>query len=395
MSWRLTLANRLFDQHRQESSRLVLGEFDARSIRLEQTLGQPARLTFAVDGHDAAALQTQELAHEIRAWRDDLEMCRGVIVASQDTVSEQVHTVTFTAVDPLGLLDRRWLTQPLSFAQVEQDTIAGVLLDRGSAGLTISTGVPFGLGSDLPLTLTQCDPAGNLRAPTGRLRDRTYVEGTNVLEALQNLSAVIDGFDLDCRPVPGAGFEANDELRIFYPHMGKLIDGWMLEWGSTVSSLDRTVNDDTYANYVRVIGQSEEDEPQLYGEARTPDAGDIITNPAGVWMTSLASADVTVQSTLIEQAAGELEYSILLPAYSLQMVSDAYTPDAFDLGDTIRLRIQSGRLNVDTWARVVGRTWIVGDDGQEDVEIQVARPDATFAGLFAGSDHRLKALERR
>lgn len=395
MTWSLTLAKRLFDEHLQQSPALELGEFDARSIRLEQALGKPARLTFTADGSDGTALRARELEHEVRAWRDGEEMCRGVIVPSQDTVSEQVHTVTFTCTDPLGLLGRRWLTQPLNLTQADQDTIMGLLLDRGSGGLTTSTGVPFGIGAHLPLGLVPCDPAGGLRPSSGRLRDRAYVAGTNCLEAISNLSAVIDGFDFDCRPVPGGNFEQNDELQVFYPYRGRLIDGWMLEFGSTVSSLTRSVNDDTFANYVRVIGQSDENEPQLYGEARDPAAGDIIANPAGVWMSSLAAADVTVQSTLIEQAAGELERAILLPAYFLQLVAGEYDTSAFDIGDTIRLRVQSGRLDVDTWVRVVGRTFVVGDDGNEDVEIQVARPEVTFTGLFSASDRRLTALERR
>jgi hypothetical protein len=395
------LAERLFDQVRQEQTALVLAELDARSRRLEQTIGKPSRFTFVLDGHAPGALMIRELEHEVRIWRwdestgRDQEMMRGTITATQDTLSEQRHTVTFTAEDALGILDRRWLTLPLDFLQAEQDAIAAWLLARGASDLTTSGGVPFGLGSYLPLAMTYCNPAGGPRDPSGRLRDRSYVEGTNCLEALGNLSNVIDGFDFDCRPVPGSDFEVNDHLRIFYPYQGRLIDGWILEFGSTVASLSRSVSSDTFANYVRVIGQSEEDEPQLYGEVWVPTAGDIITNPAGVWMQSLSAADVTVQSTLIEQAAGTLEASILLPSYSLVVVPGVYSPDLLDVGDTVRLRIESGRLHVDTWVRVVARTWDIGDDGEENVEIEVVRPEAMFSGLFTASDQRLKALERR
>lgn len=395
------LAERLFDQVRQEKTALVLAEIDARSRRLEQTIGKPAQFTFTLDGHAPGALMIHELEHEVRVWRwdeatgRDEEMMRGIISSSQDTLSEQRHTVNFTAQDPLWGLDRRWLTQQLDFSQVEQDTIADWLVNRGSADLATSSGVPFGLGADLPLALTPVDPGGNPRGATGRLRDRTYLAGTNCLEALGNLSNVIDGFDFDCRPVPGYDFEVDDRLRIFYPYQGRLIQDWALEYGSTVASLTRYVSSDTYANYVRNIGQSEEDAPQLYGEVWDPTAGDIIANPAGVWMTSMSAADVTVQQTLIEQAAGELERSILLPSYTVVANPGVYSPSILDIGDTVKLRIRSGRLNVDTWVRVVARNWSIGDDDQEDVEIQVTRPEAMFAGLFTDSDQRLKALERR
>jgi len=402
------LAQRLYDQTQQATASLPLGDLiDARSRRLEQQLKGPARFQFVVDGHDPTAAQIQELEHEVRVWRwddatnSDMEMMRGVITASQDTISEQRHTVTFTCQDPLSLLGRRWATVPLTFNQVDQDTIADNLRTSGSANLTTSSGMPFGLSSALPLTFTPLDPFGNARQPSGRLRDRTYPEGTNSLEALTNLSNVIDGFDFDCRPVAGADLMVNDQLRVFYPFQGRLIENWALEYGSTVAGLSRSLSADTYANYVRVIGQPTQDPetgeegPQVYGEGWSADALDIIANPAGTWMQSLSAADVTQVNTLIEIAAGELERNILLPNYSLQLVGGAYTPEAFDIGDVVRLRINSGRLNVDTWVRVMTRTFVIGDDGQEDVEVEVARPEGTFSELFANADQRLKALERR
>lgn len=402
--WRVMLAERLFDQVRQESPALVIAEIDARSRRLEQTIDQPSTFTFTLDGHAPGALQIHELEHEIRLWRwdddtgQDQEMMRGVIVSSQDTLSEQRHTVTFTATDALGILSRRWTTLPLNILQGEQDAIVGLLVNHATASMQTSGGFAFGLGAALPLVLAPLDPGGTPRGPSGRLRDRNYVEGTNVLEALGNLSNVIDGFDFDTRPVLGSDFETNDPLRVFYPYQGRLIDGWALEWGSTVASLTRYVSSDTFANYVRVIGQADEeveDAPQLYGEAWLSDAGDIIANPAGVWMSSLSAADVTVQDTLIEQAAGTLQSSVLVPSYSLVVKPGVYSPQTLDIGDTVRLRIESGRLDVDTWVRVVGRNFDIGDDGEENVEIQVTRPVPTFSGLFTDSDQRLGALERR
>ena len=181
-------------------------------------------------------------------------------------------------------------------------------------------------------------------------------------------------------------------------------------YGSTVSSVSRSINSAFYANYARVVGQSDPDEPQLYAEGWTQDATDTISNPTGLWMLADSMADVTVQSTLAERVGSLLEqYSILRPAYSLGLTPGAYfgtttemgTPGfreqrgAFDVGDVLNLRIASGRLDVDTYVRVYGQTFVIGDDGEEDVEAEVGRPEPTFIGLFRTADQRLSALERR
>ena len=44
------------------------------------------------------------------------------------------------------------------------------------------------------------------------------------------------------------------------------------------------------------------------------------------------------------------------------------------MGDVVPLIVQSGRLNVNTNVRVVGITYAIGDDGQEDVTLTVGRP---------------------
>jgi hypothetical protein len=65
------------------------------------------------------------------------------------------------------------------------------------------------------------------------------------------------------------------------------------------------------------------------------------------------------------------------------------------MGDTVPLRIKAGRLDVDTYVRVVGITYDIGDDGQEDVGLTVGRADVTFADLFAKGTQGIAALARR
>jgi hypothetical protein len=65
------------------------------------------------------------------------------------------------------------------------------------------------------------------------------------------------------------------------------------------------------------------------------------------------------------------------------------------MGDAVPLYINEGRLAVNTTVRVVGITYGIGEDGQEDVELTVGRPPATLAKILSGPDKDIDALARR
>ena len=65
------------------------------------------------------------------------------------------------------------------------------------------------------------------------------------------------------------------------------------------------------------------------------------------------------------------------------------------MGDTVPLIIQSGRINVNSNVRVLGITFDVGDDGEEDISLTVGRPDITFSDLLIGPVRDVNALSRR
>jgi microcystin-dependent protein len=65
------------------------------------------------------------------------------------------------------------------------------------------------------------------------------------------------------------------------------------------------------------------------------------------------------------------------------------------MGDTVPLIVQSGRLNVDTAIRVVGFTFTIGDDGQEDVGVVVGRPTQTLGGFLSQTNKTVADLVQR
>jgi hypothetical protein len=65
------------------------------------------------------------------------------------------------------------------------------------------------------------------------------------------------------------------------------------------------------------------------------------------------------------------------------------------MGDTVPLVVEAGRLNVNTTVRVLGITYTIGDDGQEDVALTLGRPLTTLADAFTQADRDADALTRR
>lgn len=400
--WRLALMPRVFSTVARMNQPTIGELVEARSRRLEETLDGTSSLTFSMPGTSRSAALLSELQHEVVAYRwdearttgNDEIMFRGVITHTQDVLSEQVHTVNVTCQDYSAMLKRRFLTSNRSYPNNLQDQIVMSLIGAANTVVT-SGGTSLHPGSELVLQARAVYPDGVTspdRPTGGPYRTRNYEAQTNIFDAIDNLSNVINGFDWDVQP--NASFQ--DYFRIYYPYKGLTRTDFAFVYGSTVSTVSRSINSANYANYVRVLGQSEPDHPQVFAETWRGDANDQITNPRGLWMMADSASDVKEIPTLVERAGGLLNrYGTLVPSYSLGLRPGVYYRGAFGIGDTVGLRIRSGRLDVDTWVRVVGRRFVIGDDGQEDVEVDVGIPERSFFDLITSADRRVDALERR
>ena len=414
--WRVTLHTRSYTSEAPNGGWLgnIISELpDARGRTLTQQLNQPATFTFTLNGRSSEAALIRELEHDVRVWRwddsrgRDMPVFRGVIGQAEDQLTEQAHTVVFTCHDYGAMLDRRYLTAPIVFgapaASVDQDDIVLNLLNAASA-IAPSAGGSFSPGSFLPLGRLLVNPDGSGRVSrSGQLRDRTYAAQSSVGQSLSDLGAVIGGFDFDV--VPDGYLYANhpatggDSFRVFYPQQGVTLTDPVLEYGGAVATVTRTVDSGNYANYVRVVGNngsSDPTAPQLYGEAWNTDANNVGVVPIGLWQNIDSASDVTVQSTLTQKAQGDLDMSgVLIPSYTLGLRPGAYHEGLFHMGDTVPIVIRSGRLNVTTSVRIVGITFRLGDDGQEDVELTVGRPLTSLLDMLAGTAADVDALARR
>jgi hypothetical protein len=413
--WRLTLHRRTFTVPGETWTQTIIAELGAaRGRQLDQTWDAAAQLTFTVDGHDPAAATVAELQHDVCAWRWDdrtgADVCvfRGVVDHSEDQITEQSHTVTFVAHDYLAMIGRRFLldSTQVIFTAVDADALAATFVARANGAA-----LGFTPGSNLPVGVVIVDASGATRARSGVLRDRTYTGGTNLGTALDDLAKVIGGFDYDIIPEAQAADTLTavdptgalhqlgpglDAVRIFYPAQGVTRNDLALVYGSTVSTVTRTVASADYANYIRVFGNNASADPTAAQLISTASNSDASAAAVGYWPNADNAADVVLAATLDQQAAGDLALSgILMPTYTLGLRPGAYSWGYPRMGDSVPLIIASGRLNVNSAARVLGISYAISDDGGEDVTLTVGRPLQTLAKLFTGSRKDVNALARR
>ena len=403
--WRVTLHRRAFSPVGWQTT-LIAELTNARGRRLEQQLNQPSQFVFTMNGRDAAALLVNELQTDVIAWRwdtvagVDVPYFRGVVGQSEDQLTEQEHIVNFTCHDYGAMLTRRYLTRTLAFTNTDQDSILASLVTAATT-VAPSGGSPpnFSPGSFLPLSVHLVNGDGTARGQSGVLRIRNYAGQSSVGQLIHDLALVIGGYDYDVTPAARfTGGGSNDALRVFYPSQG-ITRTEPLEYGGAIATVTRAVDSSDYGNYWRVIGNngsSTPATPQIYGEASNADANTDGRIPVGLWQSIDSGSDVNQVATLVQQAGGDLDlYGVLVPHYTLGLRPGAYGEGNLNMGDTVPVIIQSGRLAVNTSVRIVGLTFDIGDDGQEDVSIVVGRPLTSLLDMMTATAADVNALARR
>jgi hypothetical protein len=332
---------------------------EARTRRLDFALDDNSSAGWTLPGRHPQTALIDELETDLVVARDGVALFRGRINASDDTISANVHTCTFSAVDYRGLLDRRivWPGSTAAFNQIDQATIAATLINDTQALGTLGIAAA--------------------PAATGVKRDRTYDVGSTIGELIGSLGRALNGFDWDISPTLA--------LRIFYPRRGTSTVLFVAEYGRNVSDVRRTVASGDFANAIRFSGKDE-----------VPSATRVIVpGIEGRWERQLGNPDLATPAAINEQADGAIvAVSTITPSYSITLTPGTWAPGVVWLGDTIRLLIRSGRLDVDTTARVVGASIEIGENGEETVSLQLARYRSTLTARLTDYQYRLDRLER-
>ncbi|HEY7822002.1 MAG TPA: hypothetical protein VIG24_04175, partial [Acidimicrobiia bacterium] len=155
----------------------------ARQRALDLRLDEPSTATFVIDGRSEQAATIAELATELSVYRDRELIFRGPIGATSDTITEDRHDITVTAVDYRGRLDRLTIDADVTYtSQLDRD-IAWDLIVNAQA----KTGGNLGITRGPALT-------------GATSRTITFTGGITVRQALDRLASLSPGFDWDVTP---------------------------------------------------------------------------------------------------------------------------------------------------------------------------------------------------
>lgn len=195
-------------------------------------------------------------------------------------------------------------------------------------------------------------------AATGRARDRSYLgwERHSIGELIEDLSAVIDGFNFRYEPVVGAEGYTVDML-LQYPATGRTTN-YVFEVGGNVELLDQEGDGSGMANSVEMIGSGQGPEAPI---VTATDVDVLGTTP--LWEAVETHSDVTRVSTLQEKAQRRLTMGrspVRVP--TLRIGADVEPRlGTYHVGDRVRVRGSYGLLDVDADYLITQTSYDVGE----------------------------------
>jgi hypothetical protein len=381
---------------------------DVRSRDLHMYLWDAATFDFVIDGNSPQAIQLKELTQDVVVYRWDpvnlVYVCyfRGPIARIEDQLSETVHTVTVHCADYRAMFGRRVIAAPGQVYDpalgvtptIDQANMVKLNVNQTQTGKH-NMGVTWG-GVRNPDSSYRSD------ADTATQRQRIVYGGEQIDANITALGNCDGGFEW--------GVEPNDPLAnaqpgvawVWFPTRG-VVKPFVAEYGVTVTSLTRTFATADYANYIRVSGASITP-MNVSGQPATTvpifsakSVADASVGPEGYWDTAASYPESNLQTSLDETAVGLVDiHSTADPSFTFNIIPGRWRNRAdFWLGDTIEIRVDSGRLHVEDAVRVVEMEFNVDDDGSEALAITTARPDTQFADMFQAHSRSIAALARR
>jgi hypothetical protein len=340
----------------------ALGELSALDKRFELRLDRPSTLTFRVHADSLLASDLTSLSTDVMVYREGVQIQRFVIVSDRDVLTADSHYIELTCVDYRGRLESRLVLADQTYTAQDDVDIAWDAIVNAQAETNGNLGITRGL------------------TPTGVPLTGSFPAGTNVRAAIDLIADVDDGFDWDIGP--DLAFNIWRGRGSAKPRI--------LDYGGLVTDVQREFIIRDFANVVRVSG-----DPAIASQVVGSGSAAL-----GRWEAQVAFPNVANSTLLTGLAADQLNrFSTEATSYQVRLrESDGVqqwggTSD-IDVGDTLRLVIQSGRLDVNELQRVQDILVSVSDDGKEDVTLTLDGPRRTFHDRITAVYERLTELER-
>lgn len=307
-------------------------ELPAEIISYGFRLNRPGSISFALSlDHEKCRRDViWPGLHEVVVERNKQVVWRGPVLtaAEEDTAARRI--VDFGGEGLLHYPNRWFRTSDRTFTSTDQFTIARTLIDEHPDAFGIDT-----TGADT----------------SGVTRDRTYVRGKNIGEALLELAEVRDGFDFRINPDTRL-------LEMFHPQQGARLPDLIIEDG--IRSYSRSIDSTSQASQILGLGEGEGDDQVFIARQDSTAVAEF-----GVTQGVFDNQEISVQSTLDDHVRRELAY-LKNPTQDLQVTvgTDTFNPFSVQLGVEMRVKYDSSYDPVSEVRRLVGFDieWTEGDE---------------------------------
>lgn len=313
----------------------VVSWFDLKYSRALNNFG---KCDFSFSADDESMIPLISLRRYItKIYRDDSLVWAGEQVVNRGSLTPNSNNkASITSHEFLEQLAHRYTGAYRRFDGVDAGTIAWTLIDE-SQSLT---------NGDYGIT------EGTIEATKNR--DRTY-ENKNILDAIIDLSKVIEGFDFELTPE-----------KVFDVYEQKGIDRTtttVFEYGTNIQEVSVEENFGNPFNSTIVVGE----------DNRVERTNTTAASIYALRQSLLNATGVTDDDSLDDKGdANNRKFKAPLLSVSFSQVPD--TIPAFGsiaLGDIVKIRVNRGIYNVDNNFRVYGFNVKVGADNKETVAYTV------------------------
>ncbi|MET0426290.1 MAG: hypothetical protein ABW046_20645 [Actinoplanes sp.] len=369
-------------------------------------LDQAHEITWSMNGEHPEAQLVEELMSDVVASYDpgtgtSTALVRARVGPTSDAADGTSITTQFKALSYRDLLNRRILYTNKSYAAAYSGGLEAIGWDLITVCMS-----PDGGNLGITRGTTGTDSAAG--SATAKL---DFEAGMVVAEQLQKAFDEVDGYDWDI--TAGLVFQTYLRPRRVPPLPTDVVlptfaGRFLLDYGGSVASFQRNVDPSTYANAVRVTGGTPQSPPggyvipnQTAQAAALTESGSYPNGQLRQGRWDLQYSDVDIfDSTRALKRANELlaDAQVIQPTYTMTLKPGMWHgPSEMWVGDVCPVRIQAGRLDVDTTGLITSLSFDIGDDGDETVTVTVdgLDPVSTYYRRQRALLANLARLERR
>lgn len=276
---------------------------------LTNNLDEGCSLEVSLRGNSPAALLIDELATDLWLYREGTLIQRFRIVSvEQEWGPDGSDDVRLVGACYRRLLKKSHVRSVLTYSATSQGDIVWDLVQHAQAAD----------GGNLGITLGSAGPS----VP----RDREYLVGTNIFDAITELSQIQGGI----------AWDIDENLQLIVTDQTSFpVQATPVQLGMTARRLLRPSSAEQFANAAIVLGNVEATTPVI---VQTPG---ILTDPRGRYEKFVSVTQAVDQATLTETANGVIEESLSpLSTWQIEMEPTRYFYDAeYQIGDFVTLSV--------------------------------------------------------